>query len=67
MRHKIESSGAVSNWDMAISEHLIEVNTRGGWGLSSDEPSWADRWVPWVLVLMTLGVFVMGWIRGWLS
>ena len=65
MNHKIESSGSVSNWDLAINEHLIEVNSRGGWGLSSQPSAW-DKWVPWALAGMTLGVAVMGWLRGWL-
>ena len=65
MNHKIESSGAVSNWDLAIGEHLIDVNTRGGWGLSRQPSAW-DKWTPWAMVGMTLGVAVMGWLKGWL-
>ena len=65
MRHRIKSSGHVTDWDLAINEHLYDVNTRNGWGLSR-QPSKADKWVPWALAGMTLGVAVMGWIRGWM-
>jgi hypothetical protein len=65
MRHKIKSSGHVHDWNMAINEHLIEVNSRGGWGLSSPPSAW-DRWFPWALAVMTLAVVIMGWIRGWM-
>ena len=65
IHRQILSHGAVHDWDMAISEHLYSVNTRNGWGLSRQPSAW-DRWVPWAMAVMTLGVAVMGWLRGWL-
>jgi len=64
MRHKIKSTGHVTDWDLAISEHLYEVNSRSGWGLSRQPSAW-DKWVPWAMAGMTLAVAVMGWLRGW--
>jgi hypothetical protein len=65
MYNDIKSTGYVRNWDQAISEHLYDVNSRGGWGLSRQPPK-ADQWIPWAMAGMTLAVAVMGWLRGWM-
>ena len=49
-----------------IDLHLYDVNTRNGWNLDESEPSAWDRWIPWAMAVMTLGVAVMGWLKGWL-
>ena len=57
MKHDIPLLQDLSPLDLQIAAHLIDVNTRNGWNLDESEPpSWCDKWVPWIMVGLTLVV-----------
>ena len=56
-RHLPTTHGAILDWDTAIRLHLIDVNTRNGWNLDeSQPPSWCDKWVHWIMLVLILAV-----------